>query len=81
MNCRAARMRYQQHLDDIESVKKKTETMKRKDYLLGQISETKLKKNKKMENSSQRLLTEADELAKRAECENDICLISESNST
>ena len=79
MNCRAARMRYQQHLDEVQRMKLTNETMKRKNYILEQISSTKSKKQK-LENISERLFREADELAIKAESEKDISLIKVSNS-
>ena len=43
MNCHAARMQYQQHLDEVQRMKLTNETMKRKNYILEQISSTKSK--------------------------------------
>lgn len=77
-NCKAARARYSQYLEDEAKEKNKTEAGKRKSRYLNEISESKAKKQK-MENTSKRLLAEADCLLNRAEKESDLSLLSSAN--
>lgn len=77
-NCRAARARYQQSLQDEAKDKINTEAGKRKLHYLSEISESKTKKQK-LENTSKRLLGEADCLLKRAERESNLSLLSSAN--
>lgn len=78
-NCRAARLRYKQFLEDVERDEAKSNAAKKKKRILENISECKLKKLK-LETSGGKLLAEADILYKRAEEESDLTLLSSANS-
>lgn len=77
-NCRAARMRYQQYLDQEKEKEISTAASKRKLHLQQQVSDTKAKRLK-LENTVERHLIEADMLAKKAEKNNDFSLLTQSN--
>lgn len=77
-NCKLARSRYQNYLDQKKEESKKEESEKRKIRLLGELSESKAKKLK-LENTSKRLMVEVDELFIRAEKERNFDLLSSAN--
>ena len=76
--CRASRMRYEQHLTQLRNENKMTEKETKKRKLKEEIA-CEASKKIKMESVVKKLIADADKLAKKAEDESNLKLLAESN--